>query len=129
MVSILLFKKELIDAFTTSSGRLILAAKLLTRHQSLDEFAQSYYYNVLTLCKRFSPKMSESDRVLYLLRRIKPKIAQNVIMFNAQKCSESLELAKRTKTAVTLPQSITPTPTSTTILADEDTTTSMRSSN
>ncbi|CAF1310540.1 unnamed protein product, partial [Didymodactylos carnosus] len=89
------FKQQLIKVFTSASQQLKISNKLVNRRQGLNESVQSYYYDVLSLCTRFNPDMSENEKVLHLLRGLKPTIVQNVMMFNPEKCADLLEQAKR----------------------------------
>ncbi|CAF1130296.1 unnamed protein product [Didymodactylos carnosus] len=75
------FKQQLIKAFTSASQQLKISNKLVNRRPGLHGSVQSYYYDVLSLCTRLNPDMSENEKVLDLLRGLKPTIVQNVMMF------------------------------------------------
>ena len=53
----------------------------------------------MRLCTRLNPDMPADERLLHLLRGLKPSIAQTTIMFNPRGCSELLEHGKRAEAA------------------------------
>ncbi|CAF1372994.1 unnamed protein product [Didymodactylos carnosus] len=118
------FKQKLIDAFTTSSQQLKISSKLMNRHQGLNESVPSYYYDVLSLCTRFNPETTEKEKVLHLLRGLKPSLLQAVLMFDPSTCNNLLEQAKRAEAATSLAQLSTIT--TTTTVETDDTTAAMR---
>ncbi|CAF4584237.1 unnamed protein product [Didymodactylos carnosus] len=122
------FKQKLIDAFTTSSQQLKISSKLMNRHQGLNESVPSYYYDVLSLCTRFNPEMTEKEKVLHLLRGLKPSLLQAVLMFDPSTCDNLLEQAKRAEAATSLAQLSTIT-TTTTVETDDTTAAIRRASN
>jgi len=107
------FKKQFINAFTSSVYKLKISTKLMNRRQGNDESTQSYYFDILTLCARFNPHMAEDEKILYLQRGLKPSIQQYVIMSAPTKCKDLFEHAKRAEAAASITQSL-PTLTSTT---------------
>ncbi|CAF4585627.1 unnamed protein product, partial [Rotaria sp. Silwood2] len=101
------FKKQFINAFTSSVYKLKISTKLMNRRQGNDESIQLYYYDVLALCAHFNSDMMEGEKILYLLRGLKPSIQQHVIMSDPKKCRDLFEHAKRTEAAATV---LSPTP-------------------
>ncbi|CAF4660009.1 unnamed protein product, partial [Didymodactylos carnosus] len=98
------FTLELIRSFTSSTQRLNISSKLINRRQGVNESVQSYYYDILQLCKRFNHVMTESDQIIHLLRGLKPSIQHHVIIIDPKQCTDLLEQAKRVKAATTLTQ-------------------------
>ncbi|CAF4826191.1 unnamed protein product, partial [Rotaria sp. Silwood2] len=96
------FKKQFINTFTSSVHKLKISAKLLNRHQGNNELVQSYYYDILALCARLNPDMTEDEQILHLLRGLKPSIQQHVLMSDPKKCKDLLEHAKRTEAAASV---------------------------
>ncbi|CAF3748916.1 unnamed protein product [Adineta steineri] len=98
------FKKEFINTFTSSIHKLKISTKLLNRRQGNEESVQAYYYDILALCIRLNPAMQEEEKVLYLLRGLKPTIQQHVIMTNPKQSKELFEYAKRVEAAASITQ-------------------------
>ena len=95
------FREKLITAFTSASQQLKAMTKLMNRKQGVNELAQSYFYDILALCSKFNPQMNETEKLLHLLRGVKPSLAQSIIMFNPKTMQDFLELAKRSETTYT----------------------------
>lgn len=93
------FKQQLINAFTSSVHKLKISTKLMNRRQGSDESVQSYYYDVLSLCTRVNLHMQDDEKILYLLRGLKPSIKQHVIMSNPKNCKDLFEHARRAEEA------------------------------
>ena len=89
------FKIQFLKAFTSPAYKLQISAKLANRRQNNTESIQSYYYDILSLCSRFNPNMAEDEKLVYLLRGLKPSIQQQVIVHKPEDCQELLEQAKR----------------------------------
>ena len=98
------FKHALVNAFTTSAHQLKTSAQLYNRRQALNESVQTYYYDVMHLCTRLNPEMPSNERLLHLLRGLKPSLAHTVIMLNPRDCSELLEHGKRAEAAAFISQ-------------------------
>jgi hypothetical protein len=113
------FKKQFIDTFTSSTQKLKISTKLMNRRQGNDESVQSYYYDILALCLRFNPEMKEAEKILYLLRGLKPSIQQHVIMGDPQRCKDLFEQAKRAEAAASITQPSTTTTTTTSTHSDD----------
>ncbi|CAF3313512.1 unnamed protein product [Rotaria socialis] len=96
------FKKQFINAFTSSVYKLKISTKLMNRRQSHNESVQSYYCDILSLCARLNPDMQDDEKILYLLRGLKPSIQQQVIMVDPKKCKDVFEHAKRAEAAASL---------------------------
>jgi hypothetical protein len=95
------FRAKLIAAFTSDSQQLKAMTKLMNRKQGINESVQSYFYDLLALCSKFNPRMHDSEKILHLLRGVKPSLARSIVMFNPTTIKEFLELAKRSETALT----------------------------
>ncbi|CAF3926513.1 unnamed protein product, partial [Rotaria sp. Silwood1] len=96
------FKQQFINSFTSSVHKLKVSTKLMNRRQGNDESVQSYYYDILALCARFNSNMMEDEKILYLLRGLKPSIQQHVIMSDPKTCKDLFEHAKRAEAAATV---------------------------
>lgn len=120
------FKKKFIDTFTSSTQKLKISSKLMNRRQGNEESVQSYYYDVLALCQRFNPDMQEDEKILYLLRGLKPSTQQHVILSNPRQCKDLLDQAKRAEAAAALIQPATAIPTPTHNDDIEETTAALR---
>jgi hypothetical protein len=120
------FKKQFIATFTSSTHKLKISTKLINRRQGNDESVQSYYYDILALCARFNPDMKEDEKILYLLRGLKPSIQQQVIMNDPKKCKDLFDQARRAEAAASITQP-TPTITTSTLSGEiEETTAALR---
>jgi hypothetical protein len=97
-----ILQNELIKTFTSTAQQLNISIKLQNRRQGLNESVQSYYLDVLALCAKLDPEMSEKQQRLHLQRGLKPSLAQMTIPFNPQTCLELLEQAKRSETAAAM---------------------------
>lgn len=120
------FKKKFIDAFTSSVQKLKISTKLMNRRQGNEESVQAYYYDVLALCHRFNPNMQDDEKLLYLLRGLKPSIQQHVIIHGPQQCKDLLEQAKRAEAAAALTQPSSSISTPTPNADPEETTAALR---
>ncbi|CAF1076477.1 unnamed protein product [Rotaria sordida] len=106
------FKKQFVNAFISSIHKLKISTKLMNRRQGNDESVQSYYYDILALCTRLNPDMQEDEKILYLLRGLKPSLQQHVIMNEPKKSKDLFEHAKRAEAAAALITQPSPTVTS-----------------
>ena len=93
------FKTALVAAFTSSAHQLKTSSQLYNRRQGLTESVQTYYFDVMRLCTRLNPAMPADERLLHLMRGLKPSLAQTIIMFNPRDCSELLDHGKRAEAA------------------------------
>ncbi|CAF0951608.1 unnamed protein product [Rotaria sordida] len=64
------------------------------------------------LCTRLNPDMQEDEKILYLLRGLKPSLQQHVIMNEPKKSKDLFEHAKRAEAAAALITQPSPTLTS-----------------
>ena len=91
------FKKQFLEAFKSPVYKLQLSAKLMNRKQGLEESVQSYYYDVLSLCNRFNPNMEEDEKVVYVLRGLKPSLQQHIAVNECKTCIALFNQAKQTE--------------------------------
>ena len=98
------FKKQFVKAFTSSIHKLTISTKLMNRRQGNDESVQSYYYDILALCMRLNSDMREDEKIVYLVRGLKPSIQQHVLMSDPKKCKDLFEHAKRAEAAASITQ-------------------------
>lgn len=96
------FKKDFIAAFSSSSNRLKIQAQLLNRRQLPDEAIHIYYFDVLDLCNRLDSSMSDPDKLLYLIRGLKPSLQQQMMVINPSTPMELFERAKNMEAAFSL---------------------------
>ena len=89
------FKTALVNDFTSSAHQLKTSAQLYNRRQALNESVQSYYFDVMRLCTRLNSEMPPNERLLHLVRGLKPLLTQTIIILNPRDCSELLEQGKR----------------------------------
>jgi len=99
-----IFKEEFVKTFTSSSYRLKIYSKIVDRRQRLDEAVQSYYYDILSLCSKLNRDMLENEKILHLLRGLKPSILQHFMMYDPKTCKDLLEQAKRAEAAADITQ-------------------------
>ncbi|CAF1231754.1 unnamed protein product [Adineta ricciae] len=104
------FKKDFITTFTSSVQQLQIATKLMNRRQGADESVQAYHFDMLAMCARYNPTMTEDEKILYLVRGLKPSIQQHVILNNPKTCQDLFEHAKRTEAATKMSQPVLPSP-------------------
>lgn len=103
-----IFKQQFIKAFTSSGYRLQIYSKIINRRQRLDEAVQSYYYDILSLCKKLNSEMTDNEKILHLLRGLKPSLLQQVMLHDPSTCQELLEYAKRAEVVAEITQSTPP---------------------
>ena len=105
------FKEQFINTFTSSGYKLKIYSKIINRRQRHDEPVQSYHYDILSLCSKLNKDMREDEKILHLLRGLKPSILQQVMMTDPKTCKDLLEQAKRAEAAaaITHPQATTTT--------------------
>lgn len=125
-----IFKQEFIKAFTSPGYRLKIYSKIINRRQRLDETAQSYSFDILALCSKLNPEMPESEKILHLLRGLKPTLLQRVMMYDPSTCEELLRYAKRAEVVEDITQPVTTAPTVQTSTTDDaiETTAALRHS-
>ncbi|CAF1084265.1 unnamed protein product [Didymodactylos carnosus] len=120
------FKRQFIGAFSSSAQKLKISSKLINRRQGNSEPVQSYYYDILSLCTRFNQDMQDEEKMVYLLRGLKPSIQQHVIINNPKQWEDLLEQAKRVEAASAIMQLQPPIATTTTTDSIEETTAALR---
>jgi hypothetical protein len=98
------FKAQFLKAFTSPAYKLQMSTKLINRRQGNSESVQSYYFDIISLCNRFNQHMQEDEKMVYLLRGLKPSIQQRIIINDPQNCQDLLEQAKRIETTVEIVQ-------------------------
>ena len=115
------FKQQFISTFTSSTYKLKIISRMINRRQGNGESVQTYFYDMISLCTRFNQSMGEDEKVVHILRGLKPSIQERIIINNPKSCEELLDQAKRIETAAIITQQRESTTTATNELVEETT--------
>ena len=80
--------------FRPQNHRTVYQSHLSSRKQGLNEAVQTYYYDILNLCMRVDPHMSEQDKLFYLCQGLKSTLLEKVMPFEPKTCKELLQKCK-----------------------------------
>ena len=72
--------------FRPQNHRTVYQSHLSSRKQGLNEAVQTYYYDILNLCMRVDPHMSEQDKLFYLCQGLKSTLLEKVMPFEPKTC-------------------------------------------
>jgi hypothetical protein len=98
------FRRTFVTTFTSAAHKLQLVSRLNNRRQGPSEPVQTYFYDVLSLCKRFNPAMDKDEQIVHLLKGLRPSLRERLIIHNPDTCQEFLDQAKRVEVAVNITQ-------------------------
>ncbi|CAF4897831.1 unnamed protein product [Rotaria sp. Silwood1] len=108
------FKQALIQAFAPPAHEMKKLAKLLNRRQGPTESIQSYYFDIITLCRQYNSSMSDKDKIAHLINGLRPSLKTAVAMAEPESIQDFLHKAKTGEAVFSLdvPDTPTQTPTS-----------------
>ncbi|RWS10281.1 hypothetical protein B4U79_19003, partial [Dinothrombium tinctorium] len=88
-----LLKSELVKAFSPDdfTYKMNIDAKLRKRTQSENEPFRSYFYDIMKLCARLNPSMTEEEKKGRLLNGIKPLLYQQIAANMPKTCDDILQ--------------------------------------
>lgn len=82
-------------SFTSRHSVEIAHLRLQNRTQLPSETPEQYYYDVVQLCARVNPSMTEDDRLRHLMRGLRPDILEKMIIANPESCTAFLQILQR----------------------------------
>ncbi|KAL1468602.1 hypothetical protein MTO96_041384 [Rhipicephalus appendiculatus] len=65
------------------------------RTQLPSETPEQYYYDVVQLCARVNPSMTEDDRLRHLTRGLRPEVQEKMVIANPETCAAFLQILQR----------------------------------
>lgn len=77
-------------------------AKLRQRKQAINETGIEYFYDIIDLCRRVDPRMSEEAKIDYLFRGLKPTLVEKIWVTSPTTTAEFLAALKLHKEATEL---------------------------
>jgi hypothetical protein len=107
------FKEALIKAFVQPEHEMKKLAKLLNRRQGPSESVQSYYFDIITLCRQYNDSMSDKDKIAHLINGLRSSLKTAVAMAEPESIQDFLHKAKTGEAAFSLDVLDTHTSTST----------------
>lgn len=98
------------SCFSSRHAAEIAHLRLQNRIQLPSERPEQYYYDVMQLCARLDPTMTEEDRLRHLLRGLSPSTMEKIVISNPGSCAEFLQILQRINQAALMARaSCTPT--------------------
>lgn len=88
-------RNALLAQFTPANYERFQEDRLRDRKQGFDEPMTEYYFDVLDMCAKVNPKMSEEAKLNYLFRGLKPSVLEKLWVLKSATCKEFLREAKR----------------------------------
>ncbi|KZR96541.1 Uncharacterized protein APZ42_009062, partial [Daphnia magna] len=88
-------KTQLLEQFKPVNQNRFNEAKLRERKQGIEESTIEYFYDILDLCRRVDPNMSEATKLAPLWRGIKPSLLEKLWSLKPNSCDEFLQEIKR----------------------------------
>ncbi|KAH7939564.1 hypothetical protein HPB52_013797 [Rhipicephalus sanguineus] len=80
------------------------------RTQLPSETPEQYYYDVVQLCARVNPSMTEDDRLRHLMRGLRPDVQEKMIIANPETCAAFLQILQRINQAALMSRASGPQP-------------------
>ena len=77
-------------AFRPMNFRSINQSALISRVQRLQEPVNSYHYDMLRLCRKINPNMSEEDKLTHVMRGLKSGLLEKVLVLEPKDCQDLL---------------------------------------
>ena len=87
-------RTQFLQEFLQENFKFYQEEKLRSRMQGINESTTSYYYDVINLCRRVDPNMSENNKVAALYRGLKPSLMEKMYPLSIQTSAEFLAKAK-----------------------------------
>ena len=78
------------SALRPKNFRSINQSALICRLQGLNEPVATYHYDVLRLCYKMNPNMSEEDKLTHVMRGLKSGMLEKVLVLEPKDCSDLL---------------------------------------
>lgn len=89
-VSMQAILEELRTTFRPRNINSINQSALICRYQGLDEPVTTYHFDVLRLCKKVNPKMSESEKLTHCMRGLKSSLLERVLLLEPENTTDLL---------------------------------------
>ena len=61
---------------------------LICRVQGEDEPVSTYYYDVMRLCYKLNPEMTEEEKLIHLIRGLKSGVLERVLVLEPKNCED-----------------------------------------
>ncbi|KAH7982839.1 hypothetical protein HPB52_007400 [Rhipicephalus sanguineus] len=97
-------------SFTSRHSVEIAYLRLENRTQLPSETPEQYYYDVVQLCARVNPSMTEDDRLRHLMRGLRPDVQEKMIIANPETCAAFLQILQRINQAALMSRASGPQP-------------------
>ena len=88
------FRTHFLNEFQPDNYLLFQETRLRSRVQGIDEPTHNYYYDVLDLCRIVDPAMSQSSRLEYLFRGLRPSLLEKVYPMRPKTVEDFLSAVK-----------------------------------
>ena len=84
----------LINAFRPQNYRSLNHSALINRRQRIGESFHDYYIDMVNLCRKVNPLMSEQDKFMYITNNMRSTLIERVMILQPKSCKELLEKCK-----------------------------------
>ncbi|GBN73390.1 hypothetical protein AVEN_6740-1 [Araneus ventricosus] len=92
------FKNSLNNAFCRTEELRLQSEKLLLTHtQQIGETSKSYIQDVLSLCRKANPSMSEDEKVAHLMKGIAEDLYQTLLVQDFRRVDEFVKRCRETE--------------------------------
>ncbi|KZS00136.1 Uncharacterized protein APZ42_003697, partial [Daphnia magna] len=88
-------KTQLLEQFKPVNQNPFNEAKLRERKQGIEESTIEYFYDILDLCLRVDPNMTEATKLAHLWRGLRPSLLEKLWSLKPNSCDEFLQKIKR----------------------------------
>ena len=92
------------EAFRQKNYRSINQNLLTYRYQGLTEPVHKYFYDIVRLCNRVNPSMSEEEKITHILRGLKSSILEKALILEPKNCKDLLNKVRSIEEAEYLSQ-------------------------
>ena len=89
-----------LNEFQSSDYKRALQKKLKTRRQTPKEKLMAYFWDVIDLCKKVDPNMSEADQVKHATDGLLPKLKEKIIPYQVTTKKDFIKHAKAVEAAM-----------------------------
>ena len=78
------------DAFRPKNYQSMTQTALICRHQGLGESVADYYYDIMRLCNKMNPNMTEGEKLTHVMRGLKSGMLEKVLVLEPKNCLDLL---------------------------------------
>lgn len=93
---------KLLQAFQQVTSPVQHLNQLLLRIQSEQESVETYAYNKLKLCEDLNKEMAETDKITYLIQRMKPQLRSYLLDKKPTTVSQAIQLVREKQNNINL---------------------------